>query len=263
MKALLLAAGYGSRLRPLTTYLPKCLVPIHGRPLLDYWLESLSRKGVDQILVNTHYLAPLVRKFLEQGRWASKISMVHESSLLGTGGTILRNRAFLDGAPFLVAHADNLTIFDVGAFQARHLRRPEGTCMTMMLFEAPDPSSCGIVELDGRAVVTAFHEKTQSPPGDLANAAVYILEPSVIDHLESLNKKEIDLSTEVIPHMMGRIFTFRNESYHRDIGTIESWVQANKDFPVMPMMTENAISWDHVLRSAGQDVSRLLSDLLA
>lgn len=243
MRALLLAAGLGTRLRPLTDHLPKCLVPIHGRPLLDHWMETLVGRGVERIVVNTHYMAPLVRRYLEESEWMPWVSLVHEEELLGTGGTILKNRGLLDGGPVLVAHADNLTIFDAEDFARCHAQRPPGAVMSMMLFEADDPRSCGIVELDALGMVQAFHEKVVSPPGNLANAAVYIFEPEIFVLLQGKGKKFIDLSTELIPQLVGRINTYKNSKYHRDIGNISSWREANRDFPVMPMADQNARSW--------------------
>src|SRR4051812_1294147 len=113
MHALLLAAGRGIRLRPITDTIPKCLVPIHGRPLLDYWLDRLLSNKIDRVLINTHYLADLVRAHAAASPWRSRIDLVHEDELLGTGGTIIANRTFFGRAPFLVGHADNLTGFDV------------------------------------------------------------------------------------------------------------------------------------------------------
>ncbi|MBI1175200.1 MAG: NTP transferase domain-containing protein [Sideroxydans sp.] len=262
MRALLLAAGLGTRLRPLTDHLPKCMVPIHGRPLLDYWLETLVQGGVDQILINTHYLAPLVVEFLSKSSWTRHVQFVHEDRLLGTGGTILKNRAFFENKAFIVAHADNLTLFDVPDFVKCHASRPRGTELTMMVFETPDPRSCGIVELNAQGIVQAFHEKVPSPPGNLANAAVYILEPSVVDFMAALGKEEIDFSTEVIPFMMGRISTFPNLSYHRDIGTVASWAEANRDFPVMPSLEQNRKAWLHILKSREGDLPSVIERLL-
>ena len=263
MRALLLAAGLGTRLRPLTDYLPKCLVPIHGRPLLDYWLETLAAGGIEEILINTHYLAPLVVEFLSESTWARHVKLVHEDRLLGTGGTILKNRGFFENEAFIVAHADNLTLFDVSDFVKCHASRPADTELTMMVFETPDPRSCGIVELDEKGVVQAFHEKVSSPPGNLANAAVYILEPSIVDFMAALGKEAIDFSTEVIPAMMGRISTFPNSSYHRDIGTIASWSQANRDFPVIPPAPQNKRAWNELLKPGGGDLPSIIERLLA
>lgn len=230
MKALLLAAGLGTRLRPITDHVPKCLVPIQGKPLLEYWLDLLLNNGVERILVNTHYLPDVVRQFVAASSWRDSIDLVHEDTLLGTGGTILANRKFFSDEPFMVAHADNLTRFDASAFINAHRNRPQEAVITMMTFDTDAPQTCGIVEQDARGIVLRFHEKSVSPPGKRANAAVYIFEPSILDFLESLNKKEIDLSLEVLPHYLGRMQCFHNSDYHRDIGNTESLRLAQLEF---------------------------------
>ncbi len=230
MRALLLAAGLGTRLRPITDHVPKCLVPVHGKPLLQYWLDLLLPGGIERILLNTHYLPEKVRQFVAASPWRERISMVHEDVLLGTGGTVLKNHAFFDGTSFLVAHADNLTQFDLAAFIARHQARAAGVEITMMTFDTDAPRSCGIVEENTDGVVVAFHEKVENPPGNHANAAVYIFEAGVINFMATLGKEVIDLSTEVIPHYMGRICTFHNRGYHRDIGNPESLRLAEQEF---------------------------------
>jgi len=103
--------------------------------------------------------------------------------------------------------------------------------MTMALFRTDAPETCGIVNLDAQGVVQEFHEKVSDPPGNLANGAVYILEPDVIDYMASLGTEKLDLSTEVIPHFMGRILGFEIEGYHRDIGSLESLQKARIEFP--------------------------------
>lgn len=234
MRALLLSAGLGTRLRPLTDRVPKCLVPIHGRPLLEYWLDLLLPAGIERVLVNTHYLPDKVRRFAAQSLWRARVDLVHEPLLLGTGGTVLANRAYFGSEPFLVAHADNLTRFDVKAFVASHASRPAGAQITMMTFDTDAPQSCGIVELDRRGLVVAFHEKVARPPGTRANAAVYIFEPTVVDFLASLEKSVVDISTEVLPKFMGRIATYHNSDYHRDIGTMASLAAAEREYRPQP-----------------------------
>ncbi len=91
-RALLLAGGYGTRLRPLTDTLPKCLVPIHGKPLLSYWLDLLFESGVERALINTHYLPDQVRSFRDQSPWRERIDLAHEDTILGTAGTVRENR---------------------------------------------------------------------------------------------------------------------------------------------------------------------------
>lgn len=230
MKAVLLAAGLGTRLRPLTDTLPKCLAPIHGKPLLGYWFDLLFSGGVSEILVNTHCFSDQVEEFVWNNRWSGHVRLVYEPELQGTGGTLLANRRFLDDAPFLVAHADNLTCFDVQAFMHAHANRKQGVLVTMMTFTTPTPESSGIVEIDTHGIVQAFHEKVGRPPSDLANAAVYVFEPDVLDFMGRLGQSQVDISTEVLPHFLGRMQVYHNEGYHRDIGTMQSWQEAQKDF---------------------------------
>jgi mannose-1-phosphate guanylyltransferase len=234
MRALLLAAGIGSRLRPLTNTTPKCLVRVHDQPLLDYWLDLVFDGGIERALLNTHWLAGQVRAHVEKSPWYQRIDLVHEDELLGTGGTVLANRDWFGKQPFLVAHADNLTDFDVGGLITAHTNRPPGCIMTMLAFRTDDPRSCGILELDGENRVLAFHEKVENPPGNLANGAVYIFEPEVIDDVARLGRNVVDLSTEVIPNYLGRIFCVETSGYHRDIGNPESLRRAHLEFKHKP-----------------------------
>lgn len=231
MKALLLAAGLGTRLRPITDSIPKCLVPIRGKPLLGYWFDLLFPAGIERALVNTHYRPQAVEQFIAGSPWRDRVETVHEATLLGTGGTVLCNRAWLGREPFMLAHADNLSLFRVEEFIAAHRARPAAAAMTMMTFETDAPESCGIVELDARGLVARFHEKVPDPPGRRANGAVYILEPEVVDFLATLGGGFIDFSTEVIPRFLGRIAVYHNATYHRDIGTPESLRKAEAQYP--------------------------------
>jgi mannose-1-phosphate guanylyltransferase len=232
MKAMLLAAGLGTRLRPLTETVPKCLVPIHGKPLLEYWFDLLFTSGCfDRALVNTSYLEDVVLTHLQTSPWRAQVDTVHEDDLLGTGGTVLTNGDYFGGEAFMVAHADNLTKFNVADFVHAHQTRPAGALITMMTFTTDMPQSCGIVECDSQGLVVGFHEKVANPPGTAANGAVYIFEPQMLDFLRGLNKSFIDISTEVLPHFLGRIHTFHNDVYHRDIGSIASLAKAEQEYP--------------------------------
>lgn len=230
MKAILLAAGLGTRLKPVTDLVPKCLVPIRQKPLLAYWMENLLENGIDEVLINTHHLADLVEDFIFLSPWKNQVKLVHEKTLLGTAGTVLKNRDFIGNETFFLAHADNLTRFDLQRFIQAHAMRKNGVEITMMTFDADTPQSCGIVELNDKGLVVGFHEKVKNPPGTRANAAVYLLEPSVFRFLESLGKEQIDFSTEVLPHYLGRMGTYHNQNYHRDIGTPESLNLAEMEF---------------------------------
>lgn len=223
MRALLLSAGLGMRLRPITNEIPKCLVPIGGKPLIEYWLEMLNRSGVFPILVNVHYMADKVINYINSSPYSEIVKTVFEKELLGTGGTLLKNRDFFNGEQIMLIHGDNLSRFNIKEFINGHNNRPSECDITMMTFTSPTPETCGIVELDNRGIVRGFYEKVKNPPGNLANGAVYILEPEIFNYLESLNKEFIDFTNEVIPNYIGRIYTFYNDGYHRDIGTIESY----------------------------------------
>jgi len=231
MRALLLAAGLGTRLRPITDTIPKCLVPIHGRPLLDYWLENLFHSGeIDRVVINTHYLAEAVEAHVARSPWRERIDLVREAELLGTGGTLVACAGLLGSAAVLIAHADNLTDFDMPAFARFHDARPAGAAMSMLAFRTDAPKRCGILELDPAGLLMAFHEKVDAPPGDLANAAVYIVEPEVAAFAAGLGKSFVDFSTEIIPRFIGRIAVMETKGYHRDIGTPESLARAHVEF---------------------------------
>lgn len=228
-RALLLAAGLGTRLRPLTDATPKCLVPIAGRSLLDYWFDLLFAAGIERVLVNTSYLAQAVRDHLAGSPWRDRVDLVHETALLGTGGSVLANRAYFGDAAFLVIHADNLSDCDVAGLLTAHARRPPGCAITMLAFRTDQPRLCGILECDESGVLQAFHEKVPDPPGNLANAAVYVFEPEVVAFIAATGQTTVDLSTEVIPRFLGRILVLEHPGYHRDIGTPESLAQARAD----------------------------------
>ena len=227
MKAILLAAGVGSRLRPLTDRSPKCLVPIAGRPLLDHWLAACERHGFDDVVVNTHHHAEAVREFVRSSRRRVRVRLVHEERLLGTAGTLRANWEFVAGEDvFLLAHADNYTDLDLGRFLSSFGagRRPD-TVLGMALFRTPTPRTCGVVKLDSSRHVVEFHEKVEDPPGDLANGAVYLGTPALGAFL---GPGVEDFSTQVIPRLLGRIHGYEIEGFLADIGNPEQY-EAWKD----------------------------------
>jgi len=227
MKAILLAAGFGTRLRPLTIITPKCLVPIKGKPLLEIWLERLREAGVGPLLVNTHYLSSQVQRFLLSSSLIEQIKVVYEPELLGTAGTLLANIDFFEGQDGMLIHADNYSLADFKAFINAHEKRPTGCLMTMMTFKTDSPSECGIVELNKEGILVGFHEKVEFPPGNLANGAVYILSKELIKILKEKYLTTTDFSTEIISHFYGKIFTYETNKSFIDIGTIEGYNRAN------------------------------------
>ena len=220
MKAILLAAGLGTRLRPLTDTIPKCLVSIDGKPLLAHWLESLCAAGVESILINLHHHAEQVEDFVANRPESKLITLAYEKELLGTAGTLRDNSHFFSGEPGMVIHADNFCPMDLTSFIRAHETRPVDTELTMMTFLADEPRTCGIIEADENGIVHEFHEKVENPPGNVANAATYIFEQSVIQFISlSLPGELVDISRDVIPRFLGRIFAFPADGPVIDIGT--------------------------------------------
>ncbi len=227
MRALLLAAGLGTRLRPITNTIPKCLVPIRGKALLGIWLERLTKAGVDAFLINTQYLSAQVASFIAASPYRDQVTLVREEILLGTAGTLIANAGFFEGQDGLLIHADNYCLANFHEFMKAHKLRPPHCLMTMMTFRSEAPESCGIVELDAGGVVVAFHEKVANPPGDLANGAVYLLSAELIHTLATDSHTVSDFSTEVLKRLVGRIYTYETKEYFLDIGTPESYEKAN------------------------------------
>lgn len=229
MTAFLLAAGLGTRLRPVTNTLPKCLVPIAGRPLLGWWLDLLAQHGVKKVLVNLHHLPVQVLEFVRGYRGPVSITTVLEPALLGSAGTLWANRAFVrDAEQFLILYADNLTSLDITALVRFNSERPAP--LTVGLFQSANPSACGIATLDDRGIITAFVEKPEHPQGDLASAGVFVARQELFDSFEPEHPGPYDFGGDVMPRLIGRMNGVRIEGYLRDVGTLDSLALAEKEW---------------------------------
>lgn len=229
MKAFLLAAGLGTRLRPLTDTVPKCLVPINGRPLLSYWMTLLARHGITDVAINTHHLPAAVQVFAATVTTPT-ITLFHEPELLGSAGTIRANRDWVaDGEPFLVAYADDLTNADLTALLAVHARRRP--ILTMGLFHTPEPTRCGIAELDGDeddAAIVTFEEKPAQPKSNLANAGIYVTDARLI---ERVPEGTADFGHHVLPSLIGEMRAHLLRGQLIDVGTWPSYERAQSAAP--------------------------------
>lgn len=173
MKAFLLAAGLGTRLRPLTNTTPKCLVPIDNKPLLQYWVELFEKHNIDEVCINLHYLPEQVVEFINNCNSNIHWRLSYEPELLGSGGTIFNNKDFIvDDEPFFICYADNLTNIDLSKMLEYH--NSKNSVFTMALFESSNPHECGIVSLNEDGYITSFEEKPLYPKGNLANAGIYL-----------------------------------------------------------------------------------------
>lgn len=227
-KAVLLAAGLGTRLRPLTNHVTKCLVPVAGRPLLDYWFEHLREANISEVLINTHHLADQVRAYLAQvqGEGNLRIIETYEPELLGSAGTLAAHPQFAaDADQVVIIYADNFSDVSIRDLLAFHHQHEDP--VTMLLFHAPNPRACGIAELDRQQRIIGFQEKPPQPVSDLANAGVYVFDAPTYRQVAAM--KAFDLGFEVLPQFVGQMRGWVWEGYHRDIGTYETYLQAQRD----------------------------------
>ena len=226
MKAIILAAGLGTRLRPLTLTTPKCLAPINGVPLLELWLRECERAGVEAVLVNTHHLAERVQEFAAARRGVP-LTLAYEPELLGSAGTIAANWDFVAcEESFLVVYADNLTTFrlaDLVAFHATHDR-----IASMALFRSPNPSACGVVEMDPSGLVVGFWEKPEHPQSNLVNAGLYVFRAAVRRYLPA--EVPADVGRALMPALVGQAKGLPIHGYFVDIGTLENYYKAQADY---------------------------------
>ena len=219
MNAIILSAGLGTRLRPLTDFTPKCLMPIGGVPILDIWIERLLGSGIASILVNKHHLAEKVEMHLKQSQNIKKIKLVHEAILLGTAGTLIENIDFYNGEDGFLLHADNYCNLDISGLIRAHKARPPSCLITMVVFKAKYPEECGIVEINAEDVVTGFFEKISQPPGNNANAAIYVLSKDFLKDISLKYRNAKDFVSEILPMYLGRIYAYKVTGDVIDIGT--------------------------------------------
>lgn len=230
MKAFLLAAGVGSRLRPVTDTIPKCMVDIAGQPLLDIWLDAFAGADVDEIVLNLHHLPDVVCSHLAARTAPPAVRTFFEPVLLGSAGTLAANRDWVqDEEFFLACYADNLTDFDLRSLIDNH--REHGAIATVAVFHSTCPSAGGVVEVDAAGRIIGFTEKPSQPVSDLTNAGMYAFNPSVLDEIDAMPPN--DIGYDLLPRLVGRARAVPIEGYFRDIGTADAYRQARKEWPVL------------------------------
>lgn len=228
MKAFLLAAGHGTRLRPLTDTIPKCLLPVRGAPMLSIWLDLCHRHGICEVLINAHAHGEQVRGYLAAHQNGVKVSVVDEPVLLGSAGTVLANRDWVAGERyFWVLYADVLTNVDLGRMMQFHLER-QGLA-TLGGYEVPDPGRCGIMRVDADGIVRGFVEKPKKPVGRLAFSGLMIADAALLDQIPE--SRPADMGFDVLPRLAGKVAAWPVSDYLLDIGTLENYELAQKTWP--------------------------------
>lgn len=225
MKAFLLAAGKGSRLWPITEHIPKCLVPINGKPILQIWLELCARYEIEEVLINLHHFPDLVRNFIHSSTWNLKINLFHEEKLLGSGGTVLANKEFFKNEErFFIFYADNLT--NVNLTQMTNFDNAHRGPLTMGLFRTDSPEKCGIAEIGQDALIIGFEEKPKLPKSNLANGGIYLAKKEIWDYIPS--QEFLDFGFDILPRLVGKMYGYEIQEFLMDIGTIESYNKAQE-----------------------------------
>jgi mannose-1-phosphate guanylyltransferase len=228
VKGFLLAAGVGTRLRPLTNAIPKCLVPIRGTPLLGVWLEWCAMYGIDEILLNSHAHSERVREFVDAYRGPVRVTLTHEPELLGSAGTLHVNRDFAAAEKeFAVLYADVLTNCRFDRLLDFH--RIRHSPVTLGTYRVPNPTQCGIIVTDELGRVVEFVEKPQFPKADTAFSGILICGPALLDRLSK--QTPADIGFDVLPKLVGEMFAFPITDYVFDIGTMEKYEQAQREWP--------------------------------
>ena len=228
MKAFLLAAGHGTRLRPITDTIPKCLVPIQGVPMLALWLQCCKRLGIDEVMINLHAHAAPVREFLRRHADAAPVRVVEEPELLGSAGTLRANRDWIRSEDFFwIFYADVLNCADLEGMLHMHQKRQPAA--TLGIYQVPDPRRCGIVTTDRDGVIVQFVEKPTDPAGNWAFSGLMIGTPEMLEVIpESI---PADIGFHVLPRLTGRMVAFPIHDYLIDIGTMENYQKAQATWP--------------------------------
>jgi mannose-1-phosphate guanylyltransferase len=228
MKAFLLAGGLGTRLRPLTDSTPKCLLPVQGMPLLQIWFDIFRQYGIEEVLINLHSHGDVVRRFIDEHKDSLRVRLFEETILLGSAGTILANREWVNKEScFWVFYADVLTTTNLNQMLAFHVSR--GQIATIGVYEVPDPSRCGIVQVDERGVVIDFVEKPKAPIGNLAFSGLMLARPTLLNFIPDICP--VDLGFHVLPHIVGQMAAYQIPNFLIDIGTSETYRAAQETWP--------------------------------
>ncbi len=231
MKAMILAAGVGSRLDPLTRNVPKPLVPILTRPVMEYLVELLKKHGFDEIMVNLHYLGDQIESYFGDGaRWGVQIHWSHEEKLWGDAGSVKRVEDFFKDDTFIVIGGDDLTDMDLTRLVKTH--RDKGALATIALSLVDDPSEYGIVLMNEDSRITRFLEK---PKGEVifsntANTGVYVFQPEIFELIP--RGKFYLFGKQVFPLLLEQrlpLYGHLTAAYWKDVGSLGIYKQTHID----------------------------------
>ena len=229
MKALILAGGVGTRLRPLSCTRPKLLFPVANKPLLDWTLERLAKNGVEEVILAVNYMAQAFIQRYGTTKFGMKILYSREGRPLRTGGPIKKAEELIGhDEPFLVLNGDILTNMNYANLVKKH--KENNAIATIALYKVEDPSRYGIAEMTGKNRVLRFLEKPtrKEAPSSLANAGIYVLNPEIFDYIPS--GRPVSIEHETFPKLAGKgkLFGYSFEELWTDIGELGDYLKANR-----------------------------------
>lgn len=217
MKAMVLAAGLGTRLRPLTYELPKPMVPVLDRPVMAHIVDLLERHGYDEIIANLHYFPDTIRSY-----FGDRLIYREEKELLGTAGGVRNCADFLDDGTFLIISGDALTDIDLTTFVARH--KAAGGIGTLAVKRVENSREFGVVLHDAEGRITGFQEKPDPAEAlsDLGNCGMYLFEPEIFDYFPQ--EPFVDWANDVFPALLANDVPFHIheiDEYWNDVGSLD------------------------------------------
>jgi NDP-sugar pyrophosphorylase family protein len=238
LKGMILAAGVGSRLEPLTSFRPKPLAPVGNRPIMEHAINLLQKHGMHEIVSNTHYLADTIMEYFGDGsRFGAKLEFRREQELSGDAGGVRACEAFLKDGPFVVTMGDLLTDIDLTALVKAHLDNK--ALATIAVRREEDVTRFGVVVTDAKGQITGFQEKPsrEEARSNLISAGIYVLDPEIFRYIPK--DGQYNFGKQLFPQLVASqlpVFAREIDGYWSDIGTIQSYWEANRD------ATENKLS---------------------
>lgn len=230
MKAMIMAAGVGTRLHPLTKDIPKPMVPIAGRPLMEHIVYLLRSHGFTDLVANLHYLPEKIQNYFGDGlRFGVKLKCSYEPELMGTAGGVKNNQEFLD-ATFVVVSGDALTDINLEAFLRFH--KQKGAMASIALKPMEEVERFGVVIIDSEGRITSFQEKPKKEEAlsNLVNTGIYIFEPEIFDYIPT--GEVYDFGKHLFPRLAAErapFYGYVTEDYWCDVGNLEAYSKAQKD----------------------------------
>lgn len=227
IKALILAGGFGTRLRPLSCTLPKILFPIAGRPMIEWVLDNLSNNGIDEAVLATSYMADKIRKHLGRRFEGLRLHYSLEDSPLGTGGAIKKAERFLKNGDFFVLNSDIIASSPLREILQNHVATD--ATATIMLHKVKDPTPFGVAQLGRSLKIERFVEKPrlEDAPSRWINAGVYALDPEIFNHLDPGRKISIEKGVFPVLASAGRLYGYKYTGEWFDIGRFEEYRRAD------------------------------------